>query len=474
MLDGRIVSSVLMFLLMTSTGVTLRLCQLRSATLAMVSNDLELRVTIEDTVIVIGEEVNVTLTVRNVGTSNVTLVFSTCQKFDVAIFNESFICSWSEGKYFCMLYTEILLRPGEEFSQTLQWNFYWFNRTSEQYSPPAPGCYYLVGKCMAVPTPIQEILRPSIRIYLVPETVEGWAVILEMNNFPEGWSSAPSMNFTNTKIIVDTLLELGWQNDHFYIKHDNITIEAVREAVEWLANKARFGDIALLYIFTHGSWMRKVLHWNDWFAGYWQKVSTPRRILMIDTCSAGEFIEPILTDLLPHVSLAHCLKGEVAWAGIPEEGLPIIGSVWNYYFYHALRNSTADSDGDGFVSVEEAFNFSTPLVQKYMNETVFAVPEFLEMYHEIGIYPENYDAYPHPLIDDQYPGQLYLDFRYHRLVADLNGDGIVDIIDVAIVAKAFGSKPGDKNWNAIADLDKNGIINIIDIAKVAKEFGKIA
>ena len=55
---------------------------------------------------------------------------------------------------------------------------------------------------------------------------------------------------------------------------------------------------------------------------------------------------------------------------------------------------------------------------------------------------------------------------------DLNGDGVVNIIDIYKVAKAFGSKPGDPNWNPIADLDENGIVNIIDIYKVARDFGK--
>ena len=82
--------------------------------------------------------------------------------------------------------------------------------------------------------------------------------------------------------------------------------------------------------------------------------------------------------------------------------------MWNYYFTNALCNSSADLDNNGFVSIEEAFNFSTPLVQRYMNETVFAVPEFLESYHKIGIYPENYDAYPHPAMDDAYPDQLVI------------------------------------------------------------------
>lgn len=40
------------------------------------------------------------------------------------------------------------------------------------------------------------------------------------------------------------------------------------------------------------------------------------------------------------------------------------------------------------------------------------------------------------------------------------------------MARAFGCKPGDEKWNEIADLDKNGIINIIDISMVARDFGK--
>jgi PKD repeat protein len=55
---------------------------------------------------------------------------------------------------------------------------------------------------------------------------------------------------------------------------------------------------------------------------------------------------------------------------------------------------------------------------------------------------------------------------------DLNKDGTVDILDIAIVAKAYGTRPGDKNWNSIADLDKSGEIDIIDIAKVARDYGK--
>lgn len=60
------------------------------------------------------------------------------------------------------------------------------------------------------------------------------------------------------------------------------------------------------------------------------------------------------------------------------------------------------------------------------------------------------------------------------LATDINSDGVVNIIDITIVAKAFGTNSEDPNWNPKADLDNNGIVNIIDISKVAKDFGRKA
>jgi hypothetical protein len=57
---------------------------------------------------------------------------------------------------------------------------------------------------------------------------------------------------------------------------------------------------------------------------------------------------------------------------------------------------------------------------------------------------------------------------------DLNKDGKVDLLDMIIVAAAFGSKPGDPRWNAMADVDQNGTVNILDLILVAKDFGKVA
>lgn len=60
------------------------------------------------------------------------------------------------------------------------------------------------------------------------------------------------------------------------------------------------------------------------------------------------------------------------------------------------------------------------------------------------------------------------------LLGDLNEDGIVNILDLAIVAYSFRSSLGDPEWNPKADLNHDKIINIIDISVVAIEYGKEA
>jgi hypothetical protein len=59
------------------------------------------------------------------------------------------------------------------------------------------------------------------------------------------------------------------------------------------------------------------------------------------------------------------------------------------------------------------------------------------------------------------------------LTGDLNHDGKIDIKDISIVAKAYGSDPTKPNWNPIADLNHDGKVDIKDVAIVAKVFGVV-
>jgi len=71
-----------------------------------------------------------------------------------------------------------------------------------------------------------------------------------------------------------------------------------------------------------------------------------------------------------------------------------------------------------------------------------------------------------PMIED-----LLLTFNVEPWY-DLDGDGKVDIKDIAIASKAFGSYPDHPRWNPIADINQDNQIDIRDLACIAANFGK--
>ncbi len=61
---------------------------------------------------------------------------------------------------------------------------------------------------------------------------------------------------------------------------------------------------------------------------------------------------------------------------------------------------------------------------------------------------------------------------YTLIVADITKDGTVNIFDLVKVGIAFGSSPGDPNWDPEADLKNDGVINIFDLVIVGTNFGR--
>jgi parallel beta-helix repeat protein len=59
-----------------------------------------------------------------------------------------------------------------------------------------------------------------------------------------------------------------------------------------------------------------------------------------------------------------------------------------------------------------------------------------------------------------------------KMMGDIDGDGRVNIVDIASVAVSFYSKIGDSNYRASRDLNRDGVINIVDITLCAQNFGK--
>lgn len=59
-----------------------------------------------------------------------------------------------------------------------------------------------------------------------------------------------------------------------------------------------------------------------------------------------------------------------------------------------------------------------------------------------------------------------------RMSGDVRPDGEIDVRDIAIATKAFGSYPNHPRWNLYSDINQDGEIDVRDLALIAANFGK--
>ncbi len=60
-------------------------------------------------------------------------------------------------------------------------------------------------------------------------------------------------------------------------------------------------------------------------------------------------------------------------------------------------------------------------------------------------------------------------FKLVAVPGDVNGDGIVNCADLAIVKASFGKKAGQPGFDPRADVNHDGIVNVLDLAFVARQ-----
>lgn len=61
-----------------------------------------------------------------------------------------------------------------------------------------------------------------------------------------------------------------------------------------------------------------------------------------------------------------------------------------------------------------------------------------------------------------------------HLMGDVDYDGVIGDADVAVLEAAMGSKPGDSNWNPDCDLNGDGVVDIYDGAIMNFNWGATA
>jgi serine protease AprX len=58
------------------------------------------------------------------------------------------------------------------------------------------------------------------------------------------------------------------------------------------------------------------------------------------------------------------------------------------------------------------------------------------------------------------------------ITGDIDGDFKVGLTDLHLLAAAYGSKPGDPNWNPNADIDNSGTVNLPDLFALSQNYGQ--
>jgi len=62
-------------------------------------------------------------------------------------------------------------------------------------------------------------------------------------------------------------------------------------------------------------------------------------------------------------------------------------------------------------------------------------------------------------------------FDPNSISTDVNGDGVVNILDMNVLAIAFGSYPRHLKWNPRADVNDDDLVDIFDLMRVAQDYG---
>ncbi|MGA2308943.1 MAG: NosD domain-containing protein [Candidatus Bathyarchaeia archaeon] len=172
-------------------------------------------------------------------------------------------------------------------------------------------------------------------------------------------------------------------------------------------------------------------------------------------------------------------------------GVTYVGKVWYVYFRSVFPLKTVIGLGlalsiNVFVmnygSYAEVFNVTiyanSTTIDKASGVTLAARTSIVLNFtwHTTGFAESNYTmsvyATPVPGETDTTDNNFIDGQALVTIPGDINGDFKVSLADLSILAKAYGSRPGDAKWNPNADIDGNGVVGLPDLTALAKHYGQ--
>ncbi len=201
-----------------------------------------------------------------------------------------------------------------------------------------------------------------------------WAVLIGINDY-FGPTRDNVGSRQDAEDLYRHLTHLGWRSDHIVLLTDrDATRERVEQSIAWLARKTNGDSVAVFHYSGHTK------QWFGWDPD--RDGEVPDEALW--PADNDRMTDRELTDRLAHVGagrmwidIGACEAAGYADPGMLRDGRVLTfsskeseksyedpsasNSVWGYYLVErGLLAGGADADGDGDVTVQEAFDFAAP------------------------------------------------------------------------------------------------------------------
>lgn len=195
-----------------------------------------------------------------------------------------------------------------------------------------------------------------------------WALIVGITNY-RGNVKDTVGGANDARLVRDVLLKSGWRDDRIRIlTDDQATGQAVADGISWLQKNSSSGKTFSLFHYS-GHVKQRDGHEYLWPVDNAYIVDTEvARVLKaiagtawtdISGCEAGGFNEGLSSSRHLFTASSHVTEKSY-------EDRNTGYSVWSgMLFAEGLRDKKADKDGDGGVSVNEAYDYAAPRAKTY-------------------------------------------------------------------------------------------------------------
>lgn len=201
-----------------------------------------------------------------------------------------------------------------------------------------------------------------------------WALLIGINDY-RGSVADNVGSRQDAEDLRSRLLANGWRDDHILLLTDRAATRAnIADGIRWLAERTDEDSVAVFHYSGHSKkWYDRDIDGDgeDFDVGLW-----PHGDRFISDSELAALLDPVQPDAL-WISFATCNAGGLADPGLVRPGRiltfssgepqksyenPAWGnSVWGWLmFEQAFAAGVADTDRDGWVSVEEAFAWARP------------------------------------------------------------------------------------------------------------------